>query len=105
MHQGDRIIIFFFLISIFLFGLQEINAESINSTSDSTSAITVPENSHSESQLPSAFNGNSFRYSSFNDCHRTSVLSSFLGKELPDNCSYTWIGDCSLLFILSKGYS
>jgi len=53
MHQGDRIIIFFFLISIFLFGLQEINAETINSTSDSTSAITVPENSHSESQLPS----------------------------------------------------
>ncbi len=55
MHQGDRIFILFFLIIFFFFGYQEINAETINSISDSTSAITISENSHTEGHLPSAF--------------------------------------------------
>jgi len=53
MHQGDRIFIFLFLIAFFFFGYQEINAETINSISDSTTALSVSENSHTESQLPS----------------------------------------------------
>jgi len=53
MHQSDRIIIFFFLISLFFFGYQEINAETVTTISDSTSAITVSETSQSESHLPS----------------------------------------------------
>ena len=55
MHQSDRIIILFFLITFFFFGFQEINAETINSISDSTSAITVTENSHTASHLPDVF--------------------------------------------------
>ncbi len=55
MHQSDRIIIFFFLISLFFFGYQEINAETVTSISDSTLSITVSETSHSESNLPSVF--------------------------------------------------
>ena len=55
MHQGDRIFILFFLIIFFFFGYQEINAETINSISDSTSAITISENSHTEGHLPSVF--------------------------------------------------
>jgi Na+/H+ antiporter NhaD/arsenite permease-like protein len=55
MRQGDRIFIFIFLISFFFFGYQEINAETINSISDSTSSLTISENSHSENHLPSVF--------------------------------------------------
>jgi Na+/H+ antiporter NhaD/arsenite permease-like protein len=55
MRQGDRIFIFIFLISFFFFGYQEINAETINSISDSTSSLTISENPHSENNLPSVF--------------------------------------------------
>jgi Na+/H+ antiporter NhaD/arsenite permease-like protein len=55
MRQGDRIFIFIFLISFFFFGYQELNAETINSISDSTSSLTISENSHSENHLPSVF--------------------------------------------------
>jgi len=55
MYQGDRIIILFFLFTFFFFGYQEINAETIISISDSTSAVTLSENSHAEGHLPSFF--------------------------------------------------
>jgi len=55
MYQGDRIIILFFLFTFFFFGYQEINAETIISISDSTSAVTLSENSHAEGHLPSLF--------------------------------------------------
>jgi len=55
MHQSDRVILFLFLFSLLFFGYQEINAGTITSISDSTLAITVSENSHSESDLPSVF--------------------------------------------------
>ncbi|MCW8812957.1 MAG: hypothetical protein OQK65_05425, partial [Chlorobium sp.] len=55
MHQSDRVILFLFLFSLFFFCYQEINAETINSISDSTSAVTVTDNSHSESDLPTVF--------------------------------------------------
>jgi Na+/H+ antiporter NhaD/arsenite permease-like protein len=55
MHQGDRIFILIFLITLFFFGYQEINAETISSISDSASTITVSEYSPSENHLPSIF--------------------------------------------------
>ncbi|MCW8961862.1 MAG: sodium:proton antiporter [Ignavibacteriaceae bacterium] len=55
MHQSDRVILFLFLFSLLFFGYQEINAGTITSISDSTLAVTVSENSHSESDLPSVF--------------------------------------------------
>ena len=55
MHQGDRIFILLFLIIFFFFGYQEINAETVNSISDSTSSITISENSQDEGHLPSVF--------------------------------------------------
>lgn len=55
MYQGERIFIFFFLTSFIFFGYQEINAETINSIRDSTSTITMSENSHSEVNLPDVF--------------------------------------------------
>lgn len=55
MHQSNRIIIFIFLISLFVVGIQEINAETINLVSDSSSAMMISENSHSEDHLPSVF--------------------------------------------------
>jgi len=55
MIRGDSFILFFFLISLFFFGYQEISAETVISISDSTSAITVSETSQSESHLPSVF--------------------------------------------------
>jgi Na+/H+ antiporter NhaD/arsenite permease-like protein len=53
MLQSDRVILFLFLFSLLFFGYQEINAGTINSVSDSTSVVTIAENSHSESHLPS----------------------------------------------------
>ncbi|MCW8810893.1 MAG: sodium:proton antiporter [Ignavibacteriaceae bacterium] len=55
MHQSDRVILFLFLFSLLFFGYQEINAGTITSISDSTLAVTVSENSHFESDLPSVF--------------------------------------------------
>jgi len=55
MSQSNRIVIFIFLISILFFGIQEISAGTVSSVSDSTSSITISENSHSEIDLPSVF--------------------------------------------------
>ncbi len=54
MHQSDRIILFIVVFTFFFFSYQEINAETINSLSDSTIAITSSEEAHSSDHLPSA---------------------------------------------------
>ena len=55
MYQSNRVVIFIFLISLLIVGIQEINAETVTTVSDSSSAVTMSEDSHSESHLPSVF--------------------------------------------------
>ena len=55
MSQSNRIVLFIFLISLLFVGIEEINAETVNSVSDSVSVVTMSEDSHSEDHLPSVF--------------------------------------------------
>ena len=55
MFQSNRIVLFIFLISLLFVGIQEMNAGTISSISDSASSVAISENSHSESHLPSVF--------------------------------------------------
>ena len=55
MFQSNRIVLFIFLISLLFVGIEEINAGTVNSVSDSVSVVTMSEDSHSEDHLPSVF--------------------------------------------------
>ena len=55
MSQSNRIVLFIFLISLLFVGIEEINAGTVNSVSDSVSVVTMSEDSHSEDHLPSVF--------------------------------------------------
>ena len=55
MFQSNRIVLFIFLISLLFVGIEEINAGTVNSASDSVSVVTMSEDSHSEDHLPSVF--------------------------------------------------
>ena len=55
MSQSNQVVIFIFLISLLFIGIQEINAETVTSVSDSSSSVTMSEDSHSEGHLPDVF--------------------------------------------------
>jgi len=55
MFRSNKLIVFFFLISLYFFGFQEIRAETITVSQDSVSSTFVTETLESEHQLPSVF--------------------------------------------------
>ena len=55
MFRSDRLILLFFLISLYFFSFQEIRAENITALSDSVSVTTMTESMQPEHHLPSVF--------------------------------------------------
>ena len=55
MFRSDKLILLFFLISLYIFSFQEIKAENIAALSDSVSVTSITESMQPEHHLPSVF--------------------------------------------------